>query len=195
MAVSKRTRYEVLRRDNHTCRYCGAAAPEATLTVDHVTPVALGGTDDPSNLVAACKDCNAGKASTSPSATVVEDVKAVDIKWAGAIRRVAAARARQRKRRSEYVDRFVLAWGDWHYGYDKKPIPKPSSWEATIERFYDLGVPIEEVEQCVRVACGNDRVRVAETFRYFCGCVWRVVNEMQEAAKELLSGEEAVDGS
>jgi len=22
MAVSKRTRFEVLRRDNHTCRYC-----------------------------------------------------------------------------------------------------------------------------------------------------------------------------
>lgn len=29
MAVSKRTRYEVLRRDNHACRYCGARAPEA----------------------------------------------------------------------------------------------------------------------------------------------------------------------
>lgn len=34
MAVSKRTRYEVLRRDNHACRYCGASAPEVKLTVD-----------------------------------------------------------------------------------------------------------------------------------------------------------------
>ncbi|MEU5976310.1 hypothetical protein [Streptomyces sp. NPDC047315] len=25
MAVSKRLRYEILRRDNHACRYCGAA--------------------------------------------------------------------------------------------------------------------------------------------------------------------------
>ena len=65
MAVTKRVRFEVLRRDNHTCRYCGASAPDTTLTVDHVTPVALGGSHDPSNLVAACKDCNAGKASTS----------------------------------------------------------------------------------------------------------------------------------
>ena len=39
MAVSKRTRYEVLRRDNHACRYCGASAPDAKLTVDHVLPV------------------------------------------------------------------------------------------------------------------------------------------------------------
>ena len=29
MAVSKRLRYEILRRDNHTCRYCGASAPDA----------------------------------------------------------------------------------------------------------------------------------------------------------------------
>ena len=56
MAVSKRTRFEVLRRDNHTCRYCGQSAPDVKLTVDHVLPVALGGHDDPTNLVAACKD-------------------------------------------------------------------------------------------------------------------------------------------
>ena len=64
MAIPKRTRFEVLRRDNHTCRYCRST--DNPLTIDHVTPVSLGGTDDPSNLVAACRDCNAGKASSSP---------------------------------------------------------------------------------------------------------------------------------
>ncbi|WP_075737496.1 HNH endonuclease [Streptomyces acidiscabies] len=64
MAVSKRLRYEILRRDNHTCRYCGASAPDVPLRVDHVTPVALGGTDTPDNLVAACEPCNSGKSST-----------------------------------------------------------------------------------------------------------------------------------
>lgn len=34
MAVSKRTRFEVLRRDGHRCRYCGAGAEDAALTVD-----------------------------------------------------------------------------------------------------------------------------------------------------------------
>jgi 5-methylcytosine-specific restriction endonuclease McrA len=68
MTVSKRARYEVLRRDNHTCRYCGGKAPDVALTVDHVTPVALGGTDGPGNLVAACRDCNAGKAASHPDA-------------------------------------------------------------------------------------------------------------------------------
>lgn len=64
MAVSKRLRYEILRRDNHTCRYCGASAPDVPLRVDHVTPVALGGSDKPENLVTSCEPCNSGKSST-----------------------------------------------------------------------------------------------------------------------------------
>ena len=39
MAVTKRTRYEVLRRDGHACRYCGQMAPDVKLAVDHVVPV------------------------------------------------------------------------------------------------------------------------------------------------------------
>lgn len=192
MPVTKRTRYEVLKRDNFTCRYCRST--ENPLKVDHVTPVALGGTDDPSNLVAACQDCNAGKASTSPDAETVADVKAIDIKWAGAIKRVAQARARQRKKRDAYVAVFAEAWSKWHCEYDGRPIPRPSGWQASIERFYELGVPIDELTHCVRVACGNDNIRVDDTFRYFCGCVWRTVNDMQDAAKELLEAE-AADGA
>lgn len=31
--ISKRLRYEILRRDDHQCRYCGATAPHTPLTV------------------------------------------------------------------------------------------------------------------------------------------------------------------
>lgn len=65
MAVSRRLRFEVLRRDGHACRYCGRTAPEVQLTIDHVMPVALGGHDDLANLAAACSECNSGKGSTS----------------------------------------------------------------------------------------------------------------------------------
>lgn len=187
MAVSKRTRFEVLKRDNHTCRYCHAT--DSPLTVDHVLPTALGGSDDPSNLVAACRDCNAGKGSTSPTEATVADVKMDDLRWNAAIARVAKARGRQRKKRQAYVDRFADAWSKWHYGYDKLPIPKPASWQASIERFYDLGVPIEDIEDCARVACGNDRVAVDETFRYFAGCVWKVVEQIRDAAREVVDAD------
>lgn len=53
MPVSKRLRYEILKRDNHACRYCGAAATDAKLTVDHVTPVSRVG----SGLLEHCCCC------------------------------------------------------------------------------------------------------------------------------------------
>jgi hypothetical protein len=74
MAVSKRLRYEILRRDNHACRYCGATAPGVKLNVDHVIPTSLGGSDKPDNLVTACADCNSGKTSSMPNAEPVTDV-------------------------------------------------------------------------------------------------------------------------
>ncbi len=85
MAVSKRLRYEVLRRDNHACRYCGAVAPDAKLTVDHVLPVTLGGTDEASNLVAACADCNSGKSASTPGAALVDDVSQDQVRWGRAM--------------------------------------------------------------------------------------------------------------
>lgn len=47
----------VLERDEHQCQYCGAPAT----SVDHMLPQSRGGTDDLSNLVAACRACNGGK--------------------------------------------------------------------------------------------------------------------------------------
>jgi hypothetical protein len=61
IAVSRRLRFFVLHRDGFRCRYCGHGADTVELQVDHVIPVARGGTNDPENLVASCFDCNSGK--------------------------------------------------------------------------------------------------------------------------------------
>lgn len=61
-AVSQRQRFGILKRDGYRCCLCGAtAASGATLEVDHKVPVALGGSNDNSNLWALCFDCNRGK--------------------------------------------------------------------------------------------------------------------------------------
>ncbi len=62
-ALSKSTRFEVFKRDSFTCQYCGQSAPDVILEVDHIVPVASGGTDDVMNLVTSCRDCNRGKGS------------------------------------------------------------------------------------------------------------------------------------
>lgn len=60
-SLSKKTRFEVFKRDSFTCQYCGAKAPDVILEVDHITPVAEGGDNDLTNLVTSCFDCNRGK--------------------------------------------------------------------------------------------------------------------------------------
>lgn len=67
-SISKSTRFEILQRDNHTCQYCGRKAPDVELQIDHLVPVARGGTDDFENLVTSCADCNSGK-----SAKLIEE--------------------------------------------------------------------------------------------------------------------------
>lgn len=63
---STRERFEVLKRDNFSCHYCGRTTADGIkLHVDHVIPVAKGGTNDLENLVAACDECNLGKSDIS----------------------------------------------------------------------------------------------------------------------------------
>lgn len=60
-AISKKLRFEVFKRDNFTCQYCGKSAPDVVLHLDHINPVAKGGGPDILNLVTSCADCNSGK--------------------------------------------------------------------------------------------------------------------------------------
>lgn len=60
-ALSKKTRFEVFKRDHFTCQYCGRMAPDVILEVDHIKPIAEGGTNDMINLITSCRDCSRGK--------------------------------------------------------------------------------------------------------------------------------------
>jgi 5-methylcytosine-specific restriction endonuclease McrA len=86
--LSAKRRFEVFKRDNFTCQYCGRSVSSedlpvlkksndpaldelmvqlklakygVILEVDHIIPLNRGGGDDMDNLVTACKDCNRGK--------------------------------------------------------------------------------------------------------------------------------------
>jgi hypothetical protein len=60
-AIPKSIRFEVFKRDSFKCQYCGSQAPDVLLEIDHIDPIAKGGDNDITNLITACKDCNAGK--------------------------------------------------------------------------------------------------------------------------------------
>ncbi len=61
------TKKNVIKRDNHTCQYCGKKT--GVMTTDHIIPRALGGDETWENLVCACLECNNRKGNrTLPAA-------------------------------------------------------------------------------------------------------------------------------
>ncbi|MFQ5452895.1 MAG: HNH endonuclease [Candidatus Zixiibacteriota bacterium] len=58
------TRKNILTRDNNCCQYCGTF--RSPMTVDHVIPRTMGGTDSWDNLVCSCSKCNNKKGDRTP---------------------------------------------------------------------------------------------------------------------------------
>lgn len=60
--IPPKLRFEILKRSNFKCDYCGRGKADGVeLQIDHVIAVAMGGLNDPTNLVTACAPCNLGK--------------------------------------------------------------------------------------------------------------------------------------
>ena len=62
--ISDSTRFDIFKRDNYKCKICGQSPesnPNITLHLDHIVPVALGGTSEYDNLQTLCSECNLGK--------------------------------------------------------------------------------------------------------------------------------------
>jgi HNH endonuclease len=188
MAVSKRLRYEILRRDSFTCRYCGASAPDVPLRVDHVTPVALGGGDEPTNLATSCEPCNSGKTSSTPDAALVADISSDALRWAAALKQAAEELRAKDEPKHAYRAAFEAAWGGWTWGRSgkKKPLDLPGGWKTSLDAFREAGLPEEVWPDVVEKAMTNPTVKFDNTFRYCCGIAWRMVRELQEQARLLV---------
>ena len=183
MAVSKRLRYEVFRRDNHTCVYCGRSAPDVKLQPDHVVPEALGGRTEPANLVTACEDCNAGKSATPPDAATVESTSQSAIRWAGAMRAAADAALADLDAREKAREEFLKKWNSWTVAGETLPLP--GTWADSVDRFLAAGLPMRILMDCVDRAMSKPKIKAHDLFRYMCGIAWSRVTELQKAAQAV----------
>jgi hypothetical protein len=181
MAVSKTLRFAILQRDKFRCRYCRDTDPDVKLTVDHVVPKALGGTDEASNLVTACQPCNAGKSATSPDAALVADVRADALRHAATMQAAYAVLVERIGLRTDYEDEFEAAYS---YGL-------PDDWRRSIGRWHDMGVPIELITDAAQSVSSMLRTfKGTERFTYFCKVVWNQVAAVDAvtATKAALEG-------
>ena len=183
--VTKRLRFEVLRRDGYRCRYCGLTASESELTVDHVLPVALGGRCEADNLVAACKDCNAGKSSASPDASLVDQVSDDALRWGRAITRSSELIAAQRAEDSQFIEEADWQWTRWTDGNDQQ-MWRPADWQISFMRWASLGLSLDDFIDSIAIAMANDRLYREKVWRYVCGIMWRKAEDLQKRARDLI---------
>jgi len=183
VAISKRLRFEILRRDNHTCRYCGASAPDVKLVIDHVIPDVLGGKTEPANLVAACEPCNSGKTSVAPGAPLVDDVAQDAFRWGRAMELAASLDYRSREMRDGCREDFLAAWNNWVFGFKNERWELPVDWPTTIDRLYEAGLNTDDIEDAVDVSMRAFNVR--DRWRYFCGVAWKAVARRHELAATI----------
>lgn len=181
MAVSKRLRFAVFQRDDHTCQYCGIRAGDqgTVLQIDHILPVSMGGRDEPTNLITACRDCNSGKSSSTIDQPKVAAPSIDAARWARAIEEATKERRSTAAEEKAACDAFLRHW-PWSY--------PPDDWRPSVAKFIRMGVSADDVERIILLAA--DRTFGFEhCWRYFCKVCWSEVDAVRERAKVLLERE------
>ena len=170
-SLSKKTRFEVFKRDDFTCTYCGQKPPIVVLEVDHVIPVASGGTDEMANLTTSCFDCNRGKSDRSLGA-VQETVqhRADLLKEREEQERAFARLLRTRQRRIEAnIDAIqAILLQDTSTVFTDR-------FRLSVKHFLSK-LPIDKVTYAAERAFNKPR-SVDDRMKYFCGVCWSMIKE------------------
>src|ERR1700758_1874671 len=58
------------------CHYCGQKFAPKELTMDHIVPIARGGTSTQGNVVPSCRPCNQKKKLATPAEEILEQLSA-----------------------------------------------------------------------------------------------------------------------
>lgn len=164
--ISKRLRFEIFKRDEFTCQYCGSSPPGALLQLDHIIAVAEGGTDDTHNLTTACSDCNSGKGARSlqiiPPALKdqAQQVAEREQQLRGYHNILEARRQGLEEETWQIVD--ILNAGT--ETFNRRGL-------ASIRRFLE-NLPFHTVLKAAEIASERFPFYGPTTFRYFCGVCW-----------------------
>lgn len=165
--ISKKTRFEVFKRDAFLCQYCGRHPPEVVLVVDHINPVARGGENDTDNLATACEDCNQGKSDRQLSAvskSLAERAAETAERESQLLGYQAVMQAR-RDRLEQETWRIVEALEG--SGVQEYPLRDLRSIKLFLER-----IGFDYVLDAAELARFGPAPR-SRKFRYFCAVCWR----------------------
>jgi len=170
-AIGKKVRFEVFKRDGFQCHYCGASPPKAILHVDHIHPVARGGTNSTDNLITSCSVCNIGKGATPLSVapeSISDKAKRIqeqEDQLKGYLEVIAAKAEREEDHAWDVATIFVDAFNDDGIRKD---------WFRSIKRFNEQ-IGVHECMEAMAIATERFPRSKGNCFRYFCGICWRKI--------------------
>lgn len=189
MSVSVATRFEVFKRDDFTCSYCGRTRDDgAKLEVDHIVPRAGGGSDELDNLTTSCWDCNHGKGARplSRTAPAVSD---------DAIARTRARVERQREyqqllaeEREQFETARAVVLRAWAEAWDAEVengyyvLPDHGYWptDASLKAILTR-LPADAAARLVLVTRRRFERPGVDACRYFYGCCWNEIKSPRPA--------------
>lgn len=170
-SITKKLRFEVFKRDNFTCQYCGKNPPGVVLEVDHIQPVAGGGTNDINNLITSCFDCNRGKSNipleriTPVIAETLDILKQKEEQLREYRRFVASIKRRETKDIGKINSIFEAA-------FPERTLT--DTFKKNSVGMFLRKLPLHEVEEAMEKATsviGDSH----DATKYFCGICWRKI--------------------
>lgn len=173
-SISKKLRFEVFKRDSFECQYCGAHPPGILLHVDHIHPVADGGTNDIDNLVTSCESCNFGKGARLLS-SVPESLKDKAKKIAESEAQIIGYQEVIMAKRRRIED---SAWDVVHV-FDPSATSFNKADLQSIRNFVN-NIGLQEVLDAADIASSKSYWNLSRQFRYFCGVC---INKCKAAGK------------
>ncbi len=148
-SISKKTRFEVFKRDSFTCQYCGAKAPDAILEIDHLNPVKHGGDNDLLNLITSCFVCNRGKSHRKLSDNSVVEKQRVQIEELN-LRRQQLEMILEWRNELQKDKNFELNKINdyWEEKFKPYKLTSPDEWFASFVKKYNL----IEILDCIDIS-------------------------------------------
>jgi HNH endonuclease len=174
VALSKRTRFEVFKRDGFQCQYCGAHPPGVLLHVDHIMPASLGGSGDMDNLITSCEPCNLGKAAI-PLSVVPQSLADRAAEVAEREEQLLGYQAIFEAKRQRLEDETWRALEEVLPGRADNATRNEFS---TVKRFIEkLGLHV--VLEAAEITWAAHGLTHRTHFRYFCGVCWNKVRDTE----------------
>jgi len=177
MAISKKTRFEVFKRDGFTCQYCGRKPPEVILEIDHILPKKRKGKDNIENLITACFDCNRGKGArelTSIPSSVIKRTEILKEKELQ-LKEFYKFQEKINKRIESDIDYLDEKWHalsgeEEEYCFTDRARVQIKTLLKTFDRY--------EIEYAMEIAWAKQYLK--DRFAYMCGVLWTRKRQREE---------------